>query len=130
MGEDTQYVMAMTKPLPYGCIKKQGTVTYSTKFNKILDTISHDDKIGHFFIVDIKVHDINEKRYYLTKFTLQFLRKIKKLIHMKDLHFSFLVLSLGMKKKINQIVFLTTPKLIQHFKKKKLFSSMLKTFIF
>ena len=78
MGEDTQYGMAMTKPLPYGCIKKQGTVTSSTKFNKILDTISHDDKIGHFFIVDIKIHDINEKTLLFNKIYPPVFEKNKK----------------------------------------------------
>ena len=78
MGEDTQYVMAMTKPLPYGCIKKQGTVTSSTKFNRILDTISHEDKIGHFFIVDIKFHDINEKMLLFNKIYPPVFEKNKK----------------------------------------------------
>ena len=32
-----------------------------TEFNKILDSIPHDDKAGHFFTVDIKVDKINEK---------------------------------------------------------------------
>ena len=31
------------------------------EFNKILDRISHEDKIGHLFIVDIKFHNINPK---------------------------------------------------------------------
>ena len=29
--------------------------------NKILDSIWHEDNIGHLFAVDIKFHDINEK---------------------------------------------------------------------
>ena len=65
--ENNQYGMAMTKPLPYGCIKKKDTVTSSTKFNRILDNISHEDKIGYFFIVDINFHDINEKMLLFNK---------------------------------------------------------------
>ena len=89
MDENNQYGMAMTKPLPYSFIKKQDTVPSLTEFYRITDNISHQDEIGHLFTVDKNFHNINEKRYYLTKFTLQFLRKIKKLTHMKDLHFNF-----------------------------------------
>ena len=31
------------------------------EFNKILDCISHEDKVGHLFVVDIKFHDKNQK---------------------------------------------------------------------
>ena len=31
----------MTKPLPYGCIKKQNAVPSLTEFNRTLDKISH-----------------------------------------------------------------------------------------
>ena len=57
--------MAMTKSLPYGCIKKQDKVPTMTEFNKVLDSLSHEDKIGHLFTLDITFRDINEK-------TLQF----------------------------------------------------------
>ena len=57
MDENNQYGQAMTKPLPYGCIKKQEHPPSLLEFNKILDKISHDNKIGHLFIVDIKFHD-------------------------------------------------------------------------
>ena len=61
MDENNQYGMTMTKPLPYRCIKKQDTVPSLTEFNRILDKISHEDKISHLFTVDIKFHNINEK---------------------------------------------------------------------
>ena len=32
-----------------------------TEFNKILDSISHDDKIGHLFTVSIKFDQIYKK---------------------------------------------------------------------
>ena len=51
----------MIKLLPYGCIKKQEHVPSMTEFNKILDKISHDNNIGHLFIVDIKFHNVNPK---------------------------------------------------------------------
>ena len=31
------------------------------EFNRILDSISHEDTIGHLFIVDIKFHNKNPK---------------------------------------------------------------------
>ena len=60
--KNNQYGQAMTKALPYGCIKKQKQKTKKTtllEFNKILDKISHDDKIGHHFVVDIKFYNKN-----------------------------------------------------------------------
>ena len=61
MDENNQYGMAMTKPLPYGCIKKQNEVPTLTEFNKILDSLSPDDNIGHLFTAHIKFHDVNKK---------------------------------------------------------------------
>ena len=61
MDENNQYGMAMTKPLPCGCIKKQDEVATFIEFNKILDSLSPDHNIGHIFTVDIKFHNINEK---------------------------------------------------------------------
>ena len=61
MDENNQYGQAMTKALPYGCIKKQEHPLSLLEFNKILDKISHDDKIGHLFIVDTKFHNKNSK---------------------------------------------------------------------
>ena len=46
MDENNQYGQARTKPLPYGCIKRQEHLQSLLEFNKILDRISHEDKIG------------------------------------------------------------------------------------
>ena len=67
MDVNNQYRQAMTKRLPYGCIKKQEHVPSMTEFNKILDKISHDDNIGHLFIVDIKFHNVNPKTLLFNK---------------------------------------------------------------
>ena len=48
MDKNNQYGQAMTKPLLYGCIKRQENVSSLTKFNKILDRISHDDIFTDF----------------------------------------------------------------------------------
>ena len=59
MDENKQYGQAMTKPLPYGCIKKQKHVPSVLEFNRILDRISHDDPIEHLIIVDMKFYNKN-----------------------------------------------------------------------
>ena len=53
----------MAELIPYGCIKKQDLPLSPRllELNKILDKISHDDKVGLFFIVDIKFHNKNPK---------------------------------------------------------------------
>ena len=61
MDENNQYRKAMTKPLPYGCIKRAPKVPSLLEFNRILDSLSHKDKMGHLFIVDIKFFNKNEK---------------------------------------------------------------------
>ena len=61
LDENNQYGNAMTKPLPYDCIKKASKIPSFLEFNKILDSISDTDKIGHLFIADIKFHNKNEK---------------------------------------------------------------------
>ena len=60
---DNQYGQTMTKPLPYGCIKKQEHPPSLTEFNRVLDKISHNDNIRHF-IVDIKFNDMNPKTLF------------------------------------------------------------------
>ena len=79
MDENNQYGMAMTKPLPYGCIKKNDTVPTMTEFNKILDCISHDDKIGHLFTVDIKFYNINKKTLLFNEIYPPIFEKNKKI---------------------------------------------------
>ena len=61
MDENNQYRQAMTKTLQYGCIKWQEHPPSLVEFNKILDRICHEGKIGHLFIVDVKFHNINPK---------------------------------------------------------------------
>ena len=61
MDENNQYGQAMTKPLPYGCIKKKMKTSSMLEFNRILDCLSHEDSIDHLFIEDIKFHNKNQK---------------------------------------------------------------------
>ena len=75
---------AMTQPLPYACIKKQDKVLSLTEFSKMLDSISHEDNIGHLFAVDIKFHKINEKTLLFNELYSPILEK--KLILLKGQH--------------------------------------------
>ena len=61
MDANNHYGQAMTKPLPYGCIKKQEHPPSLLEFYKILDKISHGNKIVRLLIVDIKFHNKNSK---------------------------------------------------------------------
>ena len=61
MDENNQYGMAMTKQLPYSCIKKKDKVPALTEFSTIIDSLSANDNISHLFTGDIKFHNINEK---------------------------------------------------------------------
>ena len=83
MDENNQYVQAMTKPLSYGCIRKQKNLPSLLEFNAILDRISHEDNIDNLFIVDIKFHNINEKTFLFKEsyplYPSIFEKKIKKM---------------------------------------------------
>ena len=78
MDGNKQYGNAMTKPLPYGCIKKGGNDPSLYEFNKILNNISREDKIGHLFIVDIKFLQEDEETLLLfNEIYTPIIRKIK-----------------------------------------------------
>ena len=61
MDESNQYGMAMTRPLSYGCIKRQYTVPSFEELEQLLRSVTLEDKIGHIFTVDIEFSDINPK---------------------------------------------------------------------
>ena len=77
--ENNQYGQAMRKPLPYGCIKKQENIPSLLEFNKTWDKISHEDKIGHLFIVDINFHNKNPKMLLFNEIYLPIFEKNKKM---------------------------------------------------
>ena len=54
----------MTKLLPTGCIKDNDDVSWLT-FNKLLESVSFEDTIGHLYIVDIESETFKEKIYDL-----------------------------------------------------------------
>ena len=78
MDENNQCGNAMTKRLPYGCIKKMKKIPTFYEFNKILSNLFDEDNIGHLFIVDIKFHDKNPKTILLNEIYTPVFEKKKK----------------------------------------------------
>lgn len=69
----------MTKPLPYGCIKKQRNTPTLGQFNRILDAIDHTGTIDHLFTVDIKFSNINQKALLFNEIYPPIFEKNKKI---------------------------------------------------
>ena len=59
----------MSKPLPYGCIKKMKKIPSLREFNKTLNNISQADNIGHLFIVNIMYHLVIKKTLFNEVYT-------------------------------------------------------------
>ena len=60
MDEDNHYGNSMAKTFTIWLYKNDGKDSLC-KFNKMLSNLSHEDKIGHLFIVGIKFHHKNPK---------------------------------------------------------------------
>ena len=61
MDENNQYGFGMTKPLPYGVIKKKKVLPTLEELEQILNNVTLDNKLGHLFVVDIGFDKVNEK---------------------------------------------------------------------
>ena len=84
MDEEKQYGMAVTKPLPDGCIKKQEKLPNFTELEQLLKSITLEDKIGHLFTVDIEFFDINPKTLLFNEIFLPIFEKRKRFHHIWD----------------------------------------------
>ena len=74
-----QYGMAMTPPLPYGCIKRKSTVPSFEALEQLLKSVTLEDKIGHIFAVDIEFSDINPETLLFNKIFPLIFEKNKKI---------------------------------------------------
>ena len=111
----------MTKPLSYSCIKKQEYAPSLLEFNKILDKISHEDKIGHLFIVDIKFHNKNPKTMLFNEIYPPIFEKNKKME--PSVRSTLQLMSIFVRDEgKDKIVFRTLPKLIQYWERIKFIS--------
>ena len=66
--------MAMTKPLPYGCIKRKERILSFEELDHSLE-----DKIRHIFLVDIEFSDINPKTLLFNEIYPPIFEKNKKI---------------------------------------------------
>ena len=85
MGENNQYRMAMTRPLPYGCIKRKNKDLSIDQLTEFLKTITLEDKIGHLFTADIEFFEVNEKFLIFKEIYPPILKRKIKFLHLRDL---------------------------------------------
>ena len=79
MDENNQYGQAMTKPLPYGCIKKQDKVLSLEELPALLASVTLDDIIGHLFTINIEFFDISPKTLLFNEIYPPIFEKNKKI---------------------------------------------------
>ena len=79
MDENNQYGMAITRPLPYGCIKRKNKVLSIDQLTELLKTITLEDKIRHLFTVDIEFFEVNEKTLLFNEIYPPIFEKKKKI---------------------------------------------------
>ena len=94
MDENNQYGNAMTKPLPIGCIKKEPQTPNIREPSLLLSGLSHQDKIGHLFVVDLEfdVERATEKERFLNEIYTPLFEKKKYFLHVIDQCFNCLKL--------------------------------------
>ena len=79
MDENNQYGFAMTKPLPFGCIKKKKNLPTLEELDEILENVKLSNKLGHLFVVDIVFDKINERTLLFNKLYPPIFEKNKKI---------------------------------------------------
>ena len=79
MDENNQYGQAMTKPLPYGCIKRKDKVLTLEELPDFLKSVTLDDPIGHIFKIDIEFSDINPRTLLFNEIYPPIFEKNKKI---------------------------------------------------
>ena len=75
MDENNQYGMAVTKPLPCGCIKRKEKTFSFEELDQLLKSVTLQDKIGHIFTIDIEFSGINPKTLLSNEIYLPILEK-------------------------------------------------------
>ena len=71
--------MAMTRALPYGCIKRKNNIPSFEELDQLLKSATLEDKIGHIFTVNIEFSDINPKTLLFNKIYPPIFEKNKKI---------------------------------------------------
>ena len=78
MGKNNQYGQAITKPLPYGCIKRKDKILSLKELSTLLASVTLDVTIGHLFTVDIEFSDVNLKTWLFNEIHPPIFEKNKK----------------------------------------------------
>ena len=100
------------------------------EFDKILDSISHEDDIGHLFAIDIKFHDINEKTLLFNELYPPIFEKNKKIDPYEQSMLQLMSIAVRNEEKDKLTVSHIVLKLTQHLRKKSSCFFMLKIYIF
>ena len=79
MDENNQYGQAMTRPLPYGCIKREKYVQSLEELSELLKSVTLEDKLGDLFTVDIEFADVNPKTLLFNEIYPPIFEKNKKI---------------------------------------------------
>ena len=77
--EKNQYGLAMTRPLPYSCIKREKSISSFEELEHLLKSVTLEDKMGHIFTADIEFSDINPKKLLFNEIYPPILEKHKKI---------------------------------------------------
>ena len=126
MDENNQYGFAMTKPLPYGCIKKNKKLQTLEELKELLANVILTDKLGHLFVVDIVFDKVNEKTLLFNElYPPIFEKKTKKLNRLNVLVHKLCVWlkltkkeSCGLYSKIQKLTQLLKRKSLCHYSRK------------
>ena len=100
------------------------------EFNQILDKISHDNNIGHLFMVDIKFHNVNPKTLVFNEIYPPIFEKNKTMepYEKSTLQLMSIMVRNAEKDKINSFPY--TSKTQWTLKEKSSFHPTLKTYVF
>ena len=109
MDENNQYGMAMTRLLPYGCIKRKKKVLSIDEL-----TVTLEDKIGHIFTTDIDFSDINKKTVLFNEIYPPIFEKKKKISPYERSTFQIMRRAQRKKVKMKFLHFLLTQKHTPH----------------
>ena len=132
MDENNQYGFGMTKPLPYGVIKKKKILPTLEELEQILNNVTLDNKLGHLFVVDIGFDKVNEKTRLFNDFYPPIFEKNKK-IEPYERSCAQIMCAMQMTSKGKMSTLQHTAKThttLSQKKKKSLYHSMPKTFTF
>ena len=104
----------MTRPLPYGCIKRKKKVLSIEELTELIKNVTLEDKIGHIFTLDIDFSDVNEKTLLFNEIYPPIFEKKKKISPYERSTFQIMRRAQRKKVKMKFLHFLLTQKHTPH----------------